>query len=137
MRIRDKRILSNSPKGATEGELSIPPSPLRGSSFRTCLSGVAFPLHVPFCAGDFQLRSYELHTLPGVSPPLRGSWNSWMRAVTGVPLIAPPLPKIRRPSGALGNPTRVQAPNKKEMLNMSKRQTERKVKCSIGANAKT
>ena len=129
MRIRDKRILSNSPKGATEGELSIPPSPLRGSSFRTCLSGVAFPLHVPFCAGDFQLRSYELHTLPGVSPPLRGSWNSWMRAVTGVCLSASrqrfsirsslhPCLRSAAPPGLL------------EIPHACKRQTKRKIKCS-------
>ena len=154
MRIRDKRILSNSPKGATEGGTLHPsvtptgflfphmlirgyaltsstpclrshhPSGVHGTHGCVRLQGLPFRFTSRFAPAIFN------YALTSSTPCLRSHHPSGVHGthgcvrLQGLPfrfapaifnsLIAPPLPKIRHPSGALRNPTRVQAPNQKE-----------------------
>lgn len=57
---------------------------------------------------------------------------SLMGRLSGVLLVAPPLPEIRRPSGAHGNPTRVQTPNRKESQMPRRGKHQNKHLCYFG-----
>ncbi|WP_281800511.1 hypothetical protein, partial [Segatella maculosa] len=67
----------------------------------------------PCMRGEQQMKPRGGDRMEGDVPsPLRGSRFGGIGYRGSA--VAPPLPEIRRPSGALGNPTRVQTPNRKE-----------------------